>query len=181
MSKKIIKNLLISLSALLLLSSCQLTPQNYEPTLGTVFFYDEFDGNDRIHYQAMHEREVTKMKASSKEKDGKKYEYGIYFTVSDTDRDTEYFQISTDGENFKNLNAGYPFSTQPSNTCSCCLGIYWWEKDVTGAEGKTYYFRLKDSRGNVSNVIKKKIYIESQNPNQEPSVTPTPENPDDSE
>lgn len=172
MSKKIIKSLLLSASAILLLSNCQLTPKVYEPTLGTVFFYDEFDGTEPIHYQAMHSREVTKMTASASEKDGKKYEYGIYFTVSDNDRDTEYFQISTDGKNFKNLNAGYPFSTQPSNTCSCCLGIYWWERDVTTDDGRTYYFRLKDSMGNVSNVIKKKIYIKSQTPKQDNPDTP---------
>ena len=179
MSKKIVRNLLLAATSLFLFSACQLTPKIYEPTLGTVFFFKDFTPEDPIHYQSMHAREVTKMTASSDEKGGKKYMYGIYFTVSDNDLDTQYFQISTDGKNFKNLNAGYPFSSQPSKNCNCCLGIYWWERDVTGDEGKTYYFRLKDAEGNVSNVLKKKIYIYSQKTGQDtqddPDPTETPE------
>ena len=42
------------------------------------------------------------------------------------------------------------------------MGIGWDEEDLTNGETKPYYFRLRDSKGNVSNVKSVNIKISNQ-------------------
>ena len=131
------------------------------PELKEAFFFENYKTIDTTDYDAIKSNKVTDM-VTTPATATEPTVYGVYIQVVDPDLDVEYLQLSWNKDDFHNFNEGYPYKKMPSESVFICSGIVWEPEDNTNGVAKPYYLRVKDSKGNVSNVLTVNIKISPQ-------------------
>ncbi len=164
MKRKVLLGLLLSAITIFAFIACSNeTPKEEDkgtaPVLNDAFFYSDYTKVDKTDKEAITAKKVNDMVICT---DANPVWYGIYINVTDPDLDAEYVELSWDGKDFHTFNENKPINKMPSETAFLGMGIGWDEEDLTNGETKPYYFRLRDSKGNVSNVKSVNIKISNQ-------------------
>ena len=164
MKRKLLLGLLLSAIAIFAFIACSNeTPKEEDkgtaPVLNDAFFFSDYKTIDKSDKSAITAKKVSNM--IFKAGDNPEI-YGIYINASDPDGDIEYLELSWDNQNFHKFNEDYPMPKTEYTDCFTSMGIGWDEEDLTNGETKPYYFRLRDSKGNVSNVKSVNIKISNQ-------------------
>ena len=164
MKRKVLLGLLLSAIAIFAFIACSNeTPKEEDkgtaPVLNDAFFFSDYKTIDKSKKDTITEKKVSNMVLKAGEDH---VIYGIYINISDPEGDVEYLEVSWDNQNFHKFNEDYPMPKTEYTDFFTSMGIGWDEEDLTNGETKPYYFRLRDSKGNVSNVKSVNIKISNQ-------------------